>query len=240
MNDSSPSRKVRRRVLRAGTRAPIAVLGGGFQHRHPARRRPGAGALIAAMAVLFTGAAVLVTGCAGPAPPALPAPPDPAGASVAIRSPTVTATGELGWAVADVDATDPDAVLVAAAGALYSYAPAVDDSPAQAFDRSRPLLSRSYQQRVGASTTGLARCTGATWQRWRADRAAVTARAMIGGDDHPPDTAITHRRVVTVTETVHSAQAGSAGTTVDPIMLYMTAGRHGATGTWRVIELAVR
>lgn len=202
------------------------------------RGRSSARRLIAAATVLSVG--TVVAGCGRPAPSAPQGRPDRVGVSVVVRSPTVTATGGLSWTASEIDSGDPDAVLIAAAGVLYSYAPVIDANAAQAFDRARPLLSRSCQQRVGASTTGFARITGATWQRWRTDRAVLTAEATVGRDDHPPDTATTHPRVVTVTQTVHSTPAGLAGTTSDPIVLYMVAGRDESTGGWRVSRLAVR
>ena len=242
MTDDRSPRGIHRIPLQnSGTHAHTAPRGRSLRRIHRARHRRGAPRSTAAVTVLSAGILAVVAGCGRSAPPAPPARPAPAETSVAVRAPTVTAAGELAWTVTEIGPRDPEAVLVAAAQVLYSYAPVVDDSARQAVDRARPLLSRAYQQQVGTSTTAMTRFTGSTWQRWRADRAVITATAEMGGDDHPPDTATTHPRVVSVTQTVHAiTPAGPTATARKPIALYMVAGRTDTTAAWRVTQLAVR
>ncbi|WP_181063667.1 hypothetical protein [Nocardia nova] len=156
----------------------------------------------------------------------------------------LTVPGQPAWSTVEVDSTNPDGVLVAAATALYSYAPAVDDNAAQAFDRACPLLSESYQHNVGESVAGLARYTGATWHQWQEQNAVITATAAIAADDHPSDTPTSHARVLTITQTVHAAPPDDTRTTdiapPRPITVYAVAGRTGSTARWQITKLVVR
>ncbi len=195
--------------------------------------------------VLAVGALATAAGCGEhPAPRAAPPTVFPPPVSVSAH-PAPTYPGPGCWSVTRTDDHDPDAVLTAVACTLYTYSPAEDDSAATAFDRARGLPSRSYQQGVAASRTGLARYTVATWQQWVQSRAIVAASAVVAPDDHPPDTDTHHARVVTVTQSVHP-QPGGTNTSRPPesqpapIVLYMAAARSNPADGWAVTMIAPR
>ena len=143
------------------------------------------------------------------------------------------------WSVSSVQDSSAEAVLVGVAETIYTYAPAIDRSSNEGFDRARGLLSEQYQQDVEATRTGLARYTAATWQRWAQRHAIVAATAAVTADDHPPDTDVRHARVLVVTQSVHPTPNG---TETDreleprpaPIVLYITASRPDRASGWRV------
>ncbi|WP_433717320.1 hypothetical protein ACQP2U_43260 (plasmid) [Nocardia sp. CA-084685] len=136
-----------------------------------------------------------------------------------------------------VDDRDPDAVLVAAAAQIYSWQPAQDPSAAAGFTRARALLDPTYIESVGATAAGLSQVTGATWDRWAAQHATVTATAHIGHDDHPADTATAHQRVVVITQ--HITLPNPAASEPDRVVVaYMIASRLGSTDRWRISMIA--
>ena len=197
-----------------------------------------------ALAVSLAAAAGLILDATSCTVASSPAPRSSPTSAADQRPVLLTVPGQPAWQKVEVDSTNPDAVLVAAATALYSYAPAVDDSAAQAFDRARPLLSESYQHNVGDSVTGLARYTGATWHQWHEQNAVITATTAIAADDHPSDTPTSHARVLTITQTVHTAPPDDTGSTDSasptPITVYAVAGRTGSTARWQITKLVVR
>ena len=168
------------------------------------------------------------------------------------RSPTVSEPANtpnypgLGsWSVSSVKDSSAEAVLVGVADTIYTYASAIDRSSREGFDRARGLLSQQYQQDVEATQTGLARYTATTWQRWAQMHAIVAATAAVTADDHPPDTAIRHARVLVVTQSVHPTPNSTATDREleprpSPIVLYMTATRPNPASGWRVSMISAR
>jgi hypothetical protein len=115
----------------------------------------------------------------------------------AIAAGCANATG--GSSSVDVDRHNPSAVIQSAVKTLFSWQPGVDNSPADAFDRTRPLMSVSLAAQELSLTTADA---GTQWQQWASDRTVVTAEADIVPDEHPNDTPDTVHRVVAVTQTI--------------------------------------
>ncbi|MFF2113774.1 hypothetical protein [Rhodococcus koreensis] len=134
-----------------------------------------------------------------------------------------------------VDQNDPEAVMVAAAQALFSYTPATDPTQAAGADRAAPLLDERFYAENKAAFSVLAPITGAQWDRWASANATVTARAAVTGDNHPPDAPARISRVVAVTQTATTP----AGAVLDEstLAVYMSATR---LGVWRVSALTVR
>jgi len=187
-----------------------------IQHIH----RPRATAYVAA---ITTAVVVAASGCGSNNEPT----PPPAVSTSAAPSP----------APAGVDDRDPDQVMLWSANQLYSWRPAQDASAAAGFDRARPLLDPTYIQQVGASAAGLARVTGASWARWAADNATITASSRITGDDHPADTGSKHQRVVEITQRISAPGITEPDRTV---IAYMVAARQPGTDQWRVSMISPR
>ncbi|MFZ2174381.1 MAG: hypothetical protein WAW17_10145, partial [Rhodococcus sp. (in: high G+C Gram-positive bacteria)] len=116
---------------------------------------------------------------------------DPAGEPMDSGGPTAALTTPppppLPDSFAGVDQNDPEAVMVAAAQALFSYRPATDPSQAAGAERAEPLLDERFYAENKAAFSVLAPITGAQWDRWASENAVVTARAAVTGDNHPPD-----------------------------------------------------
>lgn len=131
---------------------------------------------------------------------------------------------------------DPDAVLCAAAAAVYSWRPSHDPDPGAGFLRAAAaaLLNPSYVHQVGPTASGLAQVTATTWQRWHDTDATITATTRIGNDDHPPDTPTRHQRVVIVTQHVLAPTPEPDST----LTVYMTATRAGPQAEWQVALLS--
>jgi len=66
----------------------------------------------------------------------------------------------------NVDRHNPSAVVQSAVQTLFSWQPGVDDSPVDAFDRARPLMSVSLAAQELSLTTADA---GTQWQQWASD-----------------------------------------------------------------------
>ncbi|NKS56576.1 hypothetical protein GS504_03265 [Rhodococcus hoagii] len=183
-----------------------------------------------ALAAAVVGAALLATACSNggdteepmdaggptssltaPAPPALPAP------------------------YTDVDQTNPESVMVAAAQALFSYTPAADRNQLDAVNRAAPLLDERYYNDNAQSLIALAPITGRQWEQWREEKAVVTATATVTSDEHPEDKPAKVSRVVAVQVNA----TDPSGRTVDSISFaaYMTATK---LGVWRVSGVMVR
>lgn len=153
--------------------------------------------------------------------------------------PTATLTTppppELPEQFSGVDQNDPEAVMVAAAQALFSYTPATDPTQAAAADRAAALLDERFYAENKAAFSVLAPITGARWDRWASENATVTARAAVTGDNHPPDAPARISRVVAVTQTATTPAGAVLGEST--MAVYMSATR---LGVWRVSALTVR
>jgi len=136
-----------------------------------------------------------------------------------------------------VDTREAYPVITTALATVYSWHPATDPDAGAGFTRAAALLDPTYAREVGASGSGLADITAATWTRWAAQDAAVTATATITPDDHPADTPNTRQRVVALTQHITPA----AGTTAEPdrhLSVYVTAS--DTPSGWRVSLIAPR
>ncbi|QYA99632.1 hypothetical protein I1A62_00435 (plasmid) [Rhodococcus sp. USK10] len=134
-----------------------------------------------------------------------------------------------------VDQNDPEAVMVAAAQALFSYTPATDPTQAAGADRAAALLDERFYAENKAAFSMLAPITGAQWDRWASANATVTARVAVTGDNHPPDAPARISRVVAVTQTATTPTGAVQGEST--LAVYMSATR---LGVWRVSALTVR
>ena len=132
----------------------------------------------------------------------------------------------------NVDRHNPSAVVQSAVQTLFSWRPGVDDSPVDAFDRARPLMSVSLAAQELSLTTADA---GTQWQQWASNRTIITAEAEILPDEHPIDTPDTVRRVVAVTLTI----ANPAPAPQDAIHFTMWVTAVNTPDGWRVDSVQV-
>ena len=134
-----------------------------------------------------------------------------------------------------VDQNDPEAVMIAAAQALFSYTPATDPTQAAGAERAAPLFDERFYAENKAAFSVLAPITGAQWDQWASQNAVVTARASVTGDNHPPDAPARISRVVALTQTATTPAGVVLGDST--LTVYMSATR---LGVWRVSALTVR
>ncbi|WP_064257409.1 hypothetical protein [Rhodococcus sp. HS-D2] len=131
-----------------------------------------------------------------------------------------------------VDVDDPDEVVVAVLETMYSYLPAVDQTPNDAMVRASSLFSeemaagvRDYQPPTGP---------GREWQRWADTNTLVTATAEISPQQRPSDTdrALRYVTVQQTTSTKFSSQE------LAPIHLVVSLER--ASEGWRLASILQR
>jgi hypothetical protein len=130
-----------------------------------------------------------------------------------------------------VNQGDDDAVIKRVVETMFTWDPGKDTSPADAFNRARPLMSATLsaqQPDFGGPQAG------SQWHQWAYDRATITAKADIVSDEHPPDTADKHFRVVAIKQTINTATVGPGDATGNEInaTVWVTA-VHTQDG-WRV------
>lgn len=151
------------------------------------------------------------------------------------QSLTVPADPTLPEPFSSVDQSDPEAVMVAAAQALFSYTPGADTNQIDAANRAAPLLDERYYTDNASSFIALAPITGRQWESWRERSAVATATATVTADNHPEDKPAKVSRVVAVTVT--AVDAGGREIDRVPFAAYMTATK---LGVWRVSAVMVR
>ncbi|WP_216897331.1 hypothetical protein [Nocardia alni] len=146
-------------------------------------------------------------------------------------------TGSGPEVVDGIDTREADPVITTALARVYSWQPGTDPDAGAGFARATDLVDPTYMREVGASGSGLAEVTAATWAQWVTEDATVTATAVITPDDHPTDTPDTRQRVVAVTQHITTP----AATATEPdrhVTVYVTASDTPAG--WRVSLIAPR
>ncbi|TSD39711.1 hypothetical protein LRL17_30400 (plasmid) [Rhodococcus qingshengii] len=138
-------------------------------------------------------------------------------------------------AFAGVDQNDPESVMVGAAQALFSYAPAEEANQLAAAQRAAPLFDERYYSENSGSFIALAPITGKQWQSWADEGAIVTASASVTSDEHPADQPAKVSRVLAVTQTATTPEGKPLSSTT--FAAYMSATK---LGVWRVSAVAVR
>lgn len=123
-------------------------------------------------------------------------------------------------------------VLHAAVSTIYTLDPILGIDARSTLEAAGPLLHGAFaaDARVGASmwtpiTTG-------QWQDWVDQKVALSTEVRMRADDHPPDTATSSSRVLSVTIT----PTGQA-----PIVfaVYARATRQSTESTWLLADLRV-
>ena len=90
-------------------------------------------------------------------------------------------------------------VLRAAVSTLYQLDPVVGLDARSMFEAARPLMRAAYstETRVGASLWSP--ITVDLWQDWVEHHVPLRVEVRLAGDEHPPDTATSSSRVLSVT-----------------------------------------
>jgi hypothetical protein len=136
--------------------------------------------VLLAIAVLLAAIALAVSGCVG---------------SERKSEPAGTDADE----TAPAEAQD---AIVKGIEAMFTWFPARDSSPMDAYNRALPFLGPAF--RDGANNT-LERGNSVWWQEWKDEKAEVNADALLVAAEHPADTPDTVQRAVLVTQTVKAA-----------------------------------
>ncbi|MFD3706159.1 hypothetical protein ACFWUP_23720 [Nocardia sp. NPDC058658] len=121
-------------------------------------------------------------------------------------------------------------VLLAAVAGLFAYDPATGVDPPTTFDRVRPLMSAPFQAKAAASVWVLSPVTIVDWNSWVKRGVTMRSEVAITGDDHPPDTATTTARVLSV-------RLAPANMTPIVFAVYSRAVRVSAESAWLITDL---
>lgn len=162
-----------------------------------------AAAIVAGLVFLFADFGSEDTGTAAPAPSSA-------------TSSTVTTTTATSSAVVNVPSNpDTDAAEDTVRQALsvaFTWYPATDRSPTDAYARARNWFTESLAESLLVDVhTG--RSPGAQWGQWASDNAKIVADVNVGCSGCPPDTDSLIHRVASIRQT---AIVGHETTTVTP------------------------
>ncbi|MBF6331816.1 hypothetical protein [Nocardia transvalensis] len=133
-----------------------------------------------------------------------------------------------------VDHCSAEAVMTAAASTVFSYRPASEPDPRDAFRQAKPLMDPDYARRAEPAAGVLVPITGTMWAQWASAGTTITATARVTGDDHPPDTGTRAARVLDVT------QQPSDNTPPIRFALYVEAERPNEAAGWRISAMEVK
>ncbi|TLG01725.1 hypothetical protein FEK35_23805 [Nocardia cyriacigeorgica] len=132
-----------------------------------------------------------------------------------------------------VEACSAEAVLVAAATAIFDYRPFEQRDQRAAFRSARPLMTREFATRAEQAALAWAPITTSQWQHWATNATAITTTVKVGADDHPPDSATSVQRVLAV-------ELHPAGQARIAFAVYAHATRPAAGQRWLLADLGVR
>lgn len=135
---------------------------------------------------------------------------------------------------ADVDPTNPVAVMAAGLTTIFSYQP-TDDTQLDAAHRATPLLGPAG---VDPGFAALAPITGRQWASWKARKETVRASASIPARNDNPDTPTAVSRVALVTQTVYGPTGSPEGLPPVPLSVYTTVTKDTA-GSWHITKITV-
>ena len=123
--------------------------------------------------------------------------------------------------------TDPEAVLVAAAGELTTWYPVTERNRGASTVRA----ARWLEPRLVNETPELR--PDAQWMEWTQAGATISSRVRIAEEKHPPDSDTQVTRAVVVEQTMHSPSGEKA---VEPALAMWLTCTKGEDGKWRVSE----
>lgn len=130
---------------------------------------------------------------------------------------------------AEVDLGDPDEVIRDGLETMFTWIPAEDDSPADAYERASDYLSQELADQVGTVPVP---GPGTNWDTWRTSNAMIEASAFLLADETPPNSSTERHRVAVVVQ-----NATVNGSLIDEIQrtAYVTAGL--TDGAWRITKM---
>ncbi|MEU4413322.1 hypothetical protein [Nocardia salmonicida] len=123
-------------------------------------------------------------------------------------------------------------VLRAAVTTLYQLDPVVGLDARSMFEATRPLMRAAYSTDTRVGTSLWSPITVASWQDWVEHHVPLRTEVRLTGDDHPPDTATSSSRVLTVTLT-------PAERTPIAFSVYARSTRQGPERAWLLAEMLV-
>lgn len=130
---------------------------------------------------------------------------------------------------AEVDLGDPDEVIRDGLETMFTWIPAEDDSPSDAYQRASDYLSPELAGEAG--TVGVPG-PGTNWDSWRSANAMIEASAFLLADETPPNSPTERHRVAVVVQ-----NATVNGSLIDEIQrtAWVTAGV--TDGAWRITKM---
>ncbi|MFI6217020.1 hypothetical protein ACIBCD_33900 [Nocardia brasiliensis] len=134
--------------------------------------------------------------------------------------------------VAGVDRCSAESVLHAAITTIFSYRPHEEADQQVAFRSARELTTPSFAHQAQPAALVWAPVTTQQWQHWRDEGIAITTAVRLTCDDHPPDTATSANRVLSV-----RLQPGDEPFVV--FAVYARATRASTTASWLLAGLEV-
>ncbi|MCT1515310.1 hypothetical protein [Dietzia cercidiphylli] len=123
--------------------------------------------------------------------------------------------------------TDPEAVIVAAAGELTTWYPVTERNRGASTVRA----ARWLEPRLVNETPQLR--PDAQWMEWAQAGATISSRVKVAEEEHPPDSDTQVTRAVVVEQTMHSPSGEKA---VEPALAMWLTCSKGDDGLWRVSE----
>lgn len=155
-------------------------------------------------------------------------PPPTAPPSISTPSPEATPP------TADTSASGGETVARQSLITIFSWRPATDAGPADAYLRAKPNFSAALATAATDATAPAGRGPGLQWDQWRAANATITATVTLGCSGCPPDQPEQIARVATITQTVTTP--GHPNTIEPSITVWITVIREA--GIWRLDRIA--
>lgn len=174
-----------------------------------------AAAIVTALVFFFSDFESKDTGAAAPAHPSATT------ATVTTTAPTPSAAVDL---PANPDSDAAEDTVRQALSVAFTWYPATDRSPTDAYVRARSWYTKSLAATLLVDVH-TERGPGAQWRQWASDNAKVVADVSVGCSGCPEDTDTTINRVATIKQT---AIVGASTTTVKPdTTVWVTLAREG-------------
>jgi|GEM_PF-693435 len=132
------------------------------------------------------------------------------------------------------DTAPPEArdVILNALETMFTWSPDKDASSADAYKRAMPYLGKDL---TAGANNRVERGNSPAWQAWKAQHAAVTAKALLVTAEHPADTPDTVQRSVVLTQTVKAPDGRELDSTT--FNIDRVVAKKGPQG-WRVEQIA--
>lgn len=127
----------------------------------------------------------------------------------------------------EMQSSDPEAVIVAAAGELTTWYPVTENNRGASTVRAGKWL----EPRLINDTPELK--PDAQWMAWAEEGAKISSSVRIAAEKHPPDTQTQVTRAVMVEQIMHSPGGEQP---VEPALAMWLTCTKGEDGKWRVSE----